>query len=130
MRGNCPYRNYATGCRATLHQTQNGSLLPDFFQRNAEVRGPPQDDAPEEMGVMDAARTPFDVEKVRVAAEEAKKAARFRRKAGRGDGLSEELYQRIRTKLLRGELPPTVAAIKRVARGTKRTYLVIRSAAV
>jgi len=77
------------------------------------------------MGVTDAARTPFDVDKVQVAAEEAQKAARFRRKAGRGDGLSEELYQRIRTKLLRGELPPTVAAIKRVARGTKRTYLVI-----
>lgn len=77
------------------------------------------------MGVTDAVRTPFDFDKVRVAEENEQKAARFRRKAGRGDGLSEELYQRIRTKLLRGELPPTVAAIKRVARGTKRTYLVI-----
>lgn len=52
------------------------------------------------MGVKDGGRTPFDGATVQVK-EELPKVPRFRRKTGRGEGLSEELYQHIRTNFLR-----------------------------
>jgi hypothetical protein len=57
--------------------------------------------------------------------EGATKASRFRRKKGRGDGVSEELYQSVRARIISGELSPTVAAIKKAVRGTTQAYLVI-----
>jgi len=57
--------------------------------------------------------------------EEGGKSLRFRRKKGKGDGVSEELYQSIRARIISGQLSPTVAAIKRAARGTTQAYIVI-----
>lgn len=57
--------------------------------------------------------------------KELDKNPRFRRKKGKGDGVSEELYQRIRARIISGQLPPTVAAIKKAVRGTTQAYLVI-----
>lgn len=52
-------------------------------------------------------------------------SARFRRTKGKGEGVSEELYQNIRSRILSGEIPPTVAILKKVAKGTNQAYLVI-----
>jgi len=47
---------------------------------------------------------------------------RFRRRGGKGSGLSDVVYQRIKSKLLRGELSPAVAVLKREAKGADNAY--------
>ncbi len=59
------------------------------------------------------------------AEEESPTPERFRRTKGKGRGVSEELYQSIRAQILAGELYPTVAVLKKVARGTSQAYSVI-----
>jgi hypothetical protein len=49
-------------------------------------------------------------------------AVRFRRQKGEGDRLSEEVYKRIRQKLLSGTLSPSVRSLKQEARGADNAY--------
>jgi hypothetical protein len=53
------------------------------------------------------------------------RTARFRRQKGEGRELSEEVYQRIKSKLLSGEISPSVAAVKKEARGSDNAYQAI-----
>jgi hypothetical protein len=47
---------------------------------------------------------------------------RFRRSKGKGERLSDDLYLRIRTKLLLGEINPSVISLKKEAGGSDKAY--------
>lgn len=57
--------------------------------------------------------------------EDQERHDRFRRKKGDGEGVPESLYNSIKHRLVAGELPMTVTAIKRAARGADRAYSII-----
>jgi hypothetical protein len=57
--------------------------------------------------------------------EDEERHDRFRRKKGDGEGVPESLYNSIKHRLVAGELPMTVTAIKRAARGADRAYSII-----
>jgi ribosomal protein S25 len=57
--------------------------------------------------------------------EEGENKPRFRRKKRAAQGISEELYQRIKSAVISGKIAPTVATLKKEARGTNQAYIVI-----
>ena len=50
---------------------------------------------------------------------------RFRRKGGSGEWVSEALYDTIKSRLIAGEFPMIIGAIKRAARGIDHAYSII-----
>lgn len=64
-----------------------------------------------------------DSESLEMVGEEGE--SRYRRQSGGGDELSESVYQRIKSGLISRELQPSVASIKRAARGSDNAYQAI-----